>query len=341
MRATKARHNYRFGMRHHETQWLPPSNRSPWFGHAALSVDIRHLRYFIAVVDSGSLTEAAKRLFVAQPAISQRMSDLEGELGVQLLIRGRLGVSPTAAGLALYQRARLVLKHIEMARLDVLETVGGAAGPFNIGLLRSVAPSIAAPLFSAIRQELPGLTPNLRVGYSDELARLVRTGELDIAMQVLPNERAKDLPALDALRERVYLVGHQDAIPSSGPLRLVDFARLPLLLLPQQPGHQRLLELTRRAGIELTLLGGIEDSEAIVEICIAQKAATILPELVARRALSRAALRAALIDEPALQRHLGFVTNPDIPRTATSLHIERLMAVHVRRAINAPEIDIK
>ncbi|HEX8363408.1 MAG TPA: LysR family transcriptional regulator [Longimicrobium sp.] len=82
-------------------------------------MDFRHLRYFVAVTEEGSFTRAARRLFVAQPALSKQIHDLEGTIGARLLVRSARGVTLTAAGTELLRHARALLATEETARDSV------------------------------------------------------------------------------------------------------------------------------------------------------------------------------------------------------------------------------
>ena len=82
-------------------------------------MNFRRLQYFVKIVDVGSLTQAADMLHVAQPALSQQLATLEGEVRQQLLVRTKRGVTPTEAGKVLYRHAQLILRQCEQARVDM------------------------------------------------------------------------------------------------------------------------------------------------------------------------------------------------------------------------------
>lgn len=96
-------------------------------------MNFRRLKYFVKIVDIGSLTRAAEVLHIAQPALSQQVATLEGELDQQLLIRTKRGVTPTEAGKVLYTHARTILRQCEQAQLAV-NNVGQTLGQVSIGL---------------------------------------------------------------------------------------------------------------------------------------------------------------------------------------------------------------
>ena len=121
------------------------------------SMDVRQLRYFVSIVDFGSLGKAAEKLFVAQPSLSQQMARLEDELGVPLLLRSNHGVTPTAEGDALYRHARLVLKQMEQLKQEVMKGVGVESGTVALGLPTTMASVLAVPLFERIQDRYPGI----------------------------------------------------------------------------------------------------------------------------------------------------------------------------------------
>lgn len=120
-------------------------------------MNLRRLKYFVKIVDIGSLTQAAEVLHIAQPALSQQVATLEGEMDQQLLIRTKRGVTPTEAGKILYTHARTILRQCEQAQLAVNNVGQTLRGQVSIGLAPGTAASaITMPLLQTVRNELPG-----------------------------------------------------------------------------------------------------------------------------------------------------------------------------------------
>lgn len=297
-------------------------------------MDIRQLRYFVAIVDSGSVSEASRTLHIVQPALSRRLSDLERELGVQLLVRGRHGVALTSAGTELYGRARGILKQIETAARAVQEKAGAAQGPVTIGLLRTAAPFIAAPLFAAIKSELPQVVPHVRVGYSAELLAQLRASQLDLTMRVLgPDE--SETPVYS---ERLCLVGTEKLLPPRRrAMRLRDIIGIPLLVSPLQPSLSILLRCAADVGIELTTVGSVEDFGSALSLCESGFAAIVLAETSASIAVRRCKLVMQVVSEPQLTRRIALATNPDVPRTEAAAVAERILERLLRDLIRTPQ----
>ena len=119
-------------------------------------MNLRRLQYFVKIVDIGSLTQAADILHVAQPALSQQLATLEGEVRQQLLLRTKRGVTPTEAGKVLYRHAQLILRQCEQAQVDMKAAGQGLSGAVAVGLAPGTAAArLALPLLSTARARHP------------------------------------------------------------------------------------------------------------------------------------------------------------------------------------------
>ena len=145
-------------------------------------MELRHLRYFIAVAEMGSLTEAAeRRLYTSQPSLSRQIRDLESEVGVPLLSRSVRGVELTAAGKAFLDHARLVLMHVDAA----VETARRAAQPerktLAIGFQTGHEMNWLPRAMHVLHDELPEIQVTVSSDYSPDLAEALTRGRLDVA----------------------------------------------------------------------------------------------------------------------------------------------------------------
>ncbi len=156
-------------------------------------MELRHLRYFIAVAEEGSLTLAAeKRLHTAQPSLSRQIRDLEYEVGVPLMSRSVRGVELTAAGRAFLDHARLALAQVEAAR----EAARRAAEPdkqsFALGFLTGQEMEWLPEAMRILHDELPNMEVTVSSQYSPQLADALMRGKLDVAF-MRPEAQAPDL----------------------------------------------------------------------------------------------------------------------------------------------------
>lgn len=302
-------------------------------------MDLRQLRYFVSIVESGSIAEAARRLHVVQSALSQRLAALEDEVGTQLLVRGRSGVAPTEAGTELYYRSQIILKQVVAAKEAVQEKAGIMRGSVAIGLLRSTTPSLAAKLFAAIRSRLPEVVPNIEIGYSIELADLLRTSRVHIALQSRTS-REESADSTWLYSERLCLVGLKSLLPKKAPpLTLHDLSGLPLLHSAWQSTHVALTKAAEESGVHLSIIGGVDDHHVAIELCEAGMGMMALPETIAHHVVGRGKLAALLLDAPNLTREIFMVTNPDIPKTGAVAAVEALLVETLTELMHASKSD--
>src|SRR6266699_2568949 len=145
-------------------------------------MELRHLRYFIAVAAEGSVTLAAqRRLHTAQPSLSRQLRDLEAEVGAQLLVRGFHGVALTAAGPAFLDHARLALSQVEAAGEAARRAAQPAKATFAMGFLTGTEMDWFTDAVQLLRDELPSIEVILVSERSPELASSLLRGKVDVA----------------------------------------------------------------------------------------------------------------------------------------------------------------
>ena len=176
-------------------------------------MELRHLRYFVAIAEERGFTRAAERLWVAQPGLSQQMRSLERELGVELLERHPRGVSLTAAGELFLERARAALAATDLAAATGRELQAGVIGSVRLGVAGGPAWRGTSTLLQSFGRERSRVELSVLQGYSGALWRELRDGRLDALLT--PTGAATDgMNALDlGAAEWVVLVGsgHRDA----------------------------------------------------------------------------------------------------------------------------------
>jgi LysR family hca operon transcriptional activator len=156
-------------------------------------MELRHLRYFIAVADAGSLTVAAEqKLHTSQPSLSRQIRDLEQEVGVPLMNRSAHGVELTAAGKAFLDHARMALVQAEAAKEAALRAAQPAKPTFALGFLSGAEIGLLPEVDRVLRAEFPGIDIRLSSDYSPVLAKALMRRKLDAAF-MRPEEYTEDL----------------------------------------------------------------------------------------------------------------------------------------------------
>ncbi|NWA27756.1 LysR family transcriptional regulator [Pseudomonas gingeri] len=145
-------------------------------------MELRHLRYFIAVAEEGSLTVAAqKRLFTSQPSLSRQIKDLEDEVGASLMSRSARGIELTEAGKAFLEHARLALNQVQ-AGIEAARRVAHPSKPtFAVGFLTGQEVDWLPDTTRLLRDQLPNMEMTVSSQYSPDLADALMRGKLDIA----------------------------------------------------------------------------------------------------------------------------------------------------------------
>jgi DNA-binding transcriptional LysR family regulator len=207
-------------------------------------VELRQLRYFVAVAEELHFRRAAARLHISQPPLSQQIARLEEELGCRLLTRTRRRVELTAAGQAFLRDARAMLAELDVAVATARRIETGQAGVLRVNFVGSALLSILPGIVQRFRRGRPEVEIELRERSTVEQLRTLSAGVVDVGLVRAPVDVEADLRTEVVMRERTVA-----AIPVGHPLaqlRRVPLRRLagePLVLFPRQqaPGFHDLL----------------------------------------------------------------------------------------------------
>lgn len=266
-------------------------------------VDIRRLRYFVAVCDHGGFSRAAGAVGIAQPALTRQMQILEQELGVELFTRNGRNAVPSAAGQALLSGARGHLDNLDALIARLRHDFAAAPQDVTMG----ICPTIA-PLFLDHLSDMPGL--QVIEAYSGDLRSLMQAGRLGLALTYA----ADDTPGTHAtplLTERLVLAA-RTALPDAPTLHDLTGLRL---ILPSRVHQLRRIVDARCAALGITLPPVLElDSLAAVKAMVADDSggyATILPH---HAVAQESGLTLRALADPAMVRTIALV-QPDPPRT--------------------------
>jgi LysR family transcriptional regulator, hca operon transcriptional activator len=175
-------------------------------------VELRHLRYFVAVAEELSFTRAASRLHTAQPSLSQQIRQLEEQVGVQLLERSRHHVALTNAGQVMLQQARDILGRVEHAGILARQAADGRAGNLSVGTFPSADVRVLPMLRPLLAAQMPNLQLTVHSKYAMDPLEGLRSGALDVAFMRGPLD-VEGLETRELLREQLVVI-----LQSSHPL---------------------------------------------------------------------------------------------------------------------------
>ena len=207
------------------------------------NIDVRLLRYFIAVAETGHMTRAAERLGIGQPPLSQQIRVLEGQLGVTLFERLPRGMALTDAGQAFLGDAYEVVRKLDQAVDDVRRVAAGIKGRLSVGLTSSAALHPFVPtVIRTFRSDAPAVSLMLDESSTSELLDGLRDGHLDVAFVRQPQGDTAQIVFVPVLEEPMVL-----AVPSAHPLALTGRAgkaAVPMTAI----ASQKLILYRRRTG---------------------------------------------------------------------------------------------
>ncbi len=173
-------------------------------------MELRHLRYFVAVAEEKSITVAAgRRLHTAQPSLSRQLRELETELGVALMVRSARGTELTQAGEVFLEHARLALAQVEAAATAARRAAHPEERILALGFLSGCEPEWLPAAMQVLREELPGIEVTVASRHSPELAEALSTGKLDAAF-MRPEQGYPDLNYTVLIREPLVVVLQSD-----------------------------------------------------------------------------------------------------------------------------------
>ena len=200
-------------------------------------MDSRRLRYFVQIVDSGSITRAAALSGVAQPALSQQLAVLENELKVKLLDRSVSGVTPTSAGRVLYARAQSILRQFDDLHEAVHREVQPLSGTVIVGIPPTMLPRIGLPLIEKVCAQHPEMHLQIREEGSLVLHELLVNGRIELSISATKPEGV--VTGEEILTEAIVLM-HSPSMALPERTTLADLARLPWVM-PRRPNAIRTL----------------------------------------------------------------------------------------------------
>jgi DNA-binding transcriptional LysR family regulator len=245
------------------------------------SVELRHLRYFVAVAEELHFGRAAERLRLAQPGLSQQIQALERALDVRLLDRTSRQVTLTAAGSLLLLEARRLLAQADRAFDDVRRAGRGETGRVIVAAIGSATYDVVPRLLREFRRRYPGVELVLREMSTPAQVNALRGGEIDVGFLRLPADTA-DLVTCTVRRDRMAVM-----LPESHPLAAMEevplgaLAREPIILFPAAPRPSwadTVLAACREAGFEPRVVQEAMESATVVSFVVAGVGVAIVPE---------------------------------------------------------------
>jgi LysR family nitrogen assimilation transcriptional regulator len=295
-------------------------------------MDTRKLRYFVAIVDRGTITRAAEALHLAQPALSQHMAALEADLGEKLLERSRRGVVPTSAGRSLYRYAQGILRLEDAARDEIGNESASPAGTVTLGLANySPASSLVVPVLRLVRQRHPRIVLRILETLTVIHSQALTMGQIDAALIYDPGH-LRGVHFERVSTDDLYLVAARSVrVPGATPgtVPAEHLAGLDVIL-PSRTHTIRVLteQLLRRKGHELQVVAELENARSLLHAVAAGLGVTVLPRPAAESLFSGDRFVLRRIVDPGVSVSFALATPADQPlSTAAEAVVEILREV--------------
>jgi LysR family transcriptional regulator, nitrogen assimilation regulatory protein len=280
-------------------------------------LELKQLRYFLAVAEHGAFSKAAMVLSIGQPVLSRHIRCLEEELGMDLLYRNGRGIMMTEAGERVAEHARMVVGAELALRADVDAFRASPTGKLAIGLPPSVAPVMSAPLITRFREKYPHIKLRLQEGFNGHVVEWLSKGRIDVA--VLYNApKASTLITEPLIEEELLLIGPRDTPEAlrSGAVPVAKLGELPLIL-PSHPHGIRILVETLLSTVDIVpnIECEIDSLSTTLQLVERGVGYTILPYASVIGSVNAGQVLALRISGRSLSRQLVLATSTQRPTT--------------------------
>ncbi|QET03160.1 MULTISPECIES: LysR family transcriptional regulator [Cupriavidus] len=300
-------------------------------------MDLKQIQYFIALFEDGSVTRAAKRMNIVQPALSMQIAKLEEEFGQKLFDRIPHGMVPTAAGRMMYRLFLPITRDLANARQQLMQREEQVAGSISIGMVASETESVLVGSLARFNARYPNMEVSVADGFSATLIDLVSAGHLDAA--VVHKPRGKLSLHVQTLHdeEMVLVTSTEHGVELPAAVELAKLPGLELVLPTKRHGLRGVIDAaTQVEGVTLQPKFEIDILGTIMQFVEATRFATVLPRIVVQRAVTEGRLRIYPILAPRIVRHLVCVSHPQRPLGTAADALIAIVAEEIRRVSGMP-----
>ncbi|MCY4066109.1 MAG: LysR substrate-binding domain-containing protein [Rhodospirillaceae bacterium] len=303
-------------------------------------MNLKQLRYFEAIYETGSVSGASLRHNIAQSALSYQIANLEKELGVRLFERRPRGMAPTVEGDRLYEHVRRIFLAVDNARSDLLARSGTVAGTVTVGLPYTALEMIGLQLAERAAAAFPNLQLWIAESLSSQALSSLRRGSVDLALLYNPAVSA-DLRTTQLLTEEMLCIGRPEIVGTSGaPIDFDDVAKLPQLLLRHGDAARAIVDdpvllrrIVRRSRIELI------STNMLKQALVKGFGCAIGPRATLDSVLRDPSLHARRITRPVIRRRLCLAWLAEPPLGRAEMAVADLLTELIADAIGSGRWD--
>lgn len=288
-------------------------------------MELRQLRYFLAIFEQGSMMKAADVLHVAQPALSANLRKLEDELGVPLFERRSTGVIATPEGREMARHVRSILRSVEEARESVRQRSGETVGAVALAVPTSLTSVLAVPLIERVQNELPNVRLRIVETMTGYIPDWILSDKVDLGLLYSKSE-SLGLESSRLLTEDLYLAVASkqdlDGVACKGEVPFEKLAEMDFVLPGAEHGLRRVVDAAaRRYGMRLRVRTEVDALQQIKTLVRRGRGHTIL-SLAALHG-DRSRLPTARIVSPSIERSVFLTRSANRPLTRAAREVER------------------
>jgi LysR family nitrogen assimilation transcriptional regulator len=280
-------------------------------------MNLRQLQYFVEVSDLESVTKAAERLHVAQPALTRHMRTLERDLGVRLFARNGRGIALTNAGVVFRDRVRAVLRELDRAQMEVQALSRSPGGRIDFGMPFSISQALTRIVVQRVHHELPGVSLRIIDGWTGFIIEWLLRGRLDLGViydYTLKSDMLRTEPL--AAEEQFLVCAHDDPLARREWISLADVAELPLALPSREHGLRVAIEqIMQSIGRAPQIHTEVESIVALKQFAQDGGVYTILPRGEIQEELAARRINILRIANPPIHRTLFIAWSNERPFT--------------------------
>lgn len=308
-----------------------------------MAIDVRSLRYFVAMVTTGSISRAATELHIAQPALSLHLKRMEAELGVKLLERSSRGVVATSAGQRFLAHSRDVLEKLRFACEDVREGASEPVGSIAIGMPQSIGMALTPRLVRDVIRQWPRLHLQIVETSTGHVPSQLVGRTIDLGMTFL-RDKSSGLRYRGLVEEELVLIGppptghRKTGTFESRNVRFTDLADIPLMLpSPQNSLRQVIERYAQQAQVRLNVLADVDSIPQLIAIAGDGLGHTILSYPSVVDAITEQRVSATRLVQPKPVRTVYLCRLENIPATSAMTAMESLILSTTQELVDEGE----
>ncbi|MEW9856601.1 LysR family transcriptional regulator [Novosphingobium sp. M1R2S20] len=295
-------------------------------------MDTAHLKAFLRIAQTGSISRAAESLGIAQPSLSQQLLRLEDEVGTQLFNRTVRGVTLTDAGRVFQERAREVIHAAEQAVADARHLRHEARGQVVFAMPPSVAQLLGAALVKELTVAAPLVQVRIVEAFTGSIRGWIETEKIDLGI-IYDTGPLRHLMTVPLASDELVAIGPHGSL-SDDEVSLAKIACQPLITIGRQHGLRQILEAhASRAGVELNVAHEIDSLSTTIDLVADGAGYAVLPRCAVMEAHWSSRIAVARFAGDGLRRTLNLVRNPALVLTHASVRVGNLTRSVMERLI--------